>query len=167
MSPVGHYLLKVVDFSESNGAGMSAARNGGNAKRVVNNKGMARRNVFFFMDVTPMTRMRPAGEGGPSLTFSCLEMKQFEPAGLHPGGEISPPLRLDGFPPETNYITHPAPSTDEAMGKRNTLPSHNYLTSTALGDALDGAKSDPKEIARRFQVELGQCVGSATQANDG
>ena len=42
MSPAGHYPLNVVDFPESTGAGMSDARNGGNAKRVLSNKGMAR-----------------------------------------------------------------------------------------------------------------------------
>ena len=41
------------------------------------------------------------------------------------------------------------------MDKRNTLPIHNALTSTALGDALDGAKSDPKDIARRLHVNWG------------
>ena len=122
MGPVGHYLLNVVDFPESNGAGMSVARNGGNAKCVANNKGTARKNVLFFTNVTPMTTMRPAGEGGPPLTLSCLEMEQFEPAGLRPGGEISPSPRLDGFQPETADITHQAPSTYEAMGKRSTLP---------------------------------------------
>ena len=32
---------------------------------------------------------------------------------------------------------------------------HNALTSTALGDALDGEKSDPKEIVRRLHVNCG------------
>ena len=155
MSPAGHYLLNVVDFPESTGAGMSDARNGGNARRVVSNKGPVRNNAFSFMDVTPMTKMHPAGESGPPLTLSRWEMKQFEPVGLHPGGEISPPLRLDGFPPETHDVTHQAPPADEPVSKRNTLPIHNALTSTKLGDALDGAKSDSKEICHRLHVNWG------------
>ena len=39
MSPVGRYLLTVVDFPESNGAGMPNARNCGSAKRAAGDKG--------------------------------------------------------------------------------------------------------------------------------
>ena len=122
---------------------------------MVNNKGVARKNVFFFPGVTPMTKMRPAGESGSSLTLSYWEMKQFEPVDLQPGGEISPSLRLDGLSPETNDLTHEAPSADEAVGKGNTLPIHYPLTSTALREALDDAKSDPNEIVRRLHVNWG------------
>ena len=80
-----------------------------------------------------MTKMRPAGEGGLSFTLSYWEVTQFEPAGLHPGGKISPPLRLDGLSPETNDLAHQAPSADEAVDIRNALPIHNALTSTASG----------------------------------
>ena len=99
-----------------------------------------------------MSKMRPAGEGGPSLTLSYLEMGQFDPVGLHPGDKILPSLRLDGFPPETNEVTHEVPSEEEPADKRCTLPIHNAPTPTALGDALDGAKSDPKEITRMLHV---------------
>ena len=82
-------------------------------------------------------------------------MKQFEPVGLHPGGKFLSSLRLDGFPPEAKGITPQVPSVDEPVGKRNALPIHNALTSTALGEALDGSKSDPKEIDRRLRANWG------------
>ena len=99
---MGHFLLNVVDFPESSGAGKAGPREGGSVKRVVDNKGMARQDAFFFIDVSPMTKMRPAGEGGSSLALSRLDMQQFDPVGLHFGGKILPSFRLDGFPPETN-----------------------------------------------------------------
>ena len=91
MSQVGHYFLNVADFPESPRTGMSVTRNRRRANGMMNKKHMIRRNVFFFIDVTAATTMHPAGEGGPSLTLSHLEMKQFEPIGLHPGGEFYRP----------------------------------------------------------------------------
>ena len=72
---------------------------------MVNDKHKTRQNVFFSIDVTPMTTMHPAGGGGPSLTLSYLEMKQFEPIGLRPGGKIFPPPRLDDISSELKSIT--------------------------------------------------------------
>ena len=40
--------------------------------------------------------------------------------------------------------------------RRNALAFHNALTSTALGDALDGEKSDLKEIVRKLHVNWGR-----------
>ena len=77
MSPVGHFLLNAVDFPQSDGAGEPDSRSGGSVERVVNNKGVVRQDAFFFIDVTSMTKMHPAGEGGRSPTLSCLDMKQF------------------------------------------------------------------------------------------
>ena len=54
-SAAGRYLLNVVDFPESIGAGRPDPRNGGSVKRVVNDKGVARKDAFFFIDVTPTT----------------------------------------------------------------------------------------------------------------
>ena len=155
MSPVGHYLLNVVDFPESHGSGMSITRNSGSANCVVSDKHMIRQNVFVFVDVAPMTKMHPAREGGPSLTLPYLEMKQFETSGLHPGGEFLPPLRLGGLSPEPKTIVSQVPSVQEPVDKCNALPIHTALTSTALGDALHGAKTDPKEIVRRLHVNWG------------
>ena len=70
VSPVGHYPLIVADFPESFGAGAPVTRNGGIATRVMGDKGMPRKNVFFFKDVTQMAKMHPACEGGPSVTLS-------------------------------------------------------------------------------------------------
>ena len=136
-------------------------------KRVVNDKGIVRKGAFYFMGATPMTKMHPAGEGGPSPTLSCLDMKQFEPVGLHPGGKISLSLRLDGFQSETNVSAHQKASVDEPADKRIALPIHNALTSTALGDALDGAKSDPKEIVRRLHVHWGHASAQQLKARLG
>ena len=71
MSPVDHYLLNVVDFPESIGAGKPDRRNNGSVKRVVTEKGMVRKDALFFMNVTPMTKMHQVGDSGPSLTLSC------------------------------------------------------------------------------------------------
>ena len=131
---------------------MSVTRNSGSANCVVTDKHMIRQNVFFFIDVTPMTKMHSAGEGGPPLTLLYSGMKQFEPIGLPLGGKILPPLRLDGLSPEPKTIVSQVPSVEKPVDKCNTLPIHTALTSTALGDALDCAKSGPKEIARRLHV---------------
>ena len=40
-------------------------------------------------------------------------------------------------------------------GRRSDLPIHTALTSTTLGDALDGEESDPKEIVRKLHVKWG------------
>ena len=120
---------------------------------MVNDKHMIRQNVFFFIDVTPMTAMHSAGEGGPPLTLSYLEVKQFEPIGLHPGGKILPPLRLDDPSSDPKTVASQVPSVEEQAAV--TLPIHTALTSTALGGALDGAKNDPMEIARRLHVNRG------------
>ena len=96
MSAAGHYLLNAADFPESNSAGTSGRRTNCCAKRVVNDNGMARNDALFFMGVTPTTKMRPAGKGGPSLILSCLETKLLEPGRLRPKGKILPSLRLDG-----------------------------------------------------------------------
>ena len=40
--------------------------------------------------------------------------------------------------------------------RRNALAFHNALTSTALGDALDGEKSDLTEIVRKLHVNWGR-----------
>ena len=151
---------------------------------------MARKDALFFMDVTPATKMRPAGKSGPSLALSRLDVKQFEPVGMHPGGKILPSFRLDGLQSETTLETNASASQKASAAEpadwvtaglpdwaqlnrrqgnpadwvrlnrrkgnpvdsRIALPMHNTLTSTALGDALDGAKSDPKKIARRLHV---------------
>ena len=155
MSPVGHYLLNVVDFPKSIGAGKPDHRNDGIVKRVVNDRGVVRKDAFFFMDVASMAKMRPAGESGPSRTLLCLVMKQFVPVGLHPGGKLLRPLRLDGFQSETNDSAHQQASATEPADKRISLPIHSALASTALGDAVDGAKSDPRKIARRLHVNWG------------
>ena len=63
MSPVRHFLLNAVDFPESTGDEEPDSRNGGSVERVVNKKGVVRQDAFFFIDVTSMTKMRPAGEG--------------------------------------------------------------------------------------------------------
>ena len=86
-------------------------------------------------------------------------MKQFEPVGLHSVGKILLSLRLDGFQSEpaleTNVSTRQQASAAEPVEKRIALPMHNAPTSTALGDALDGGKSDPKETGRRLHANWG------------
>ena len=104
--------------------------------------------------------MHPAGRGGPSLILSCSETKQCAPGELHPGGKILPSLRLDGTAPEPTLggsvdPTQNAPSTLPAERRSEPL-IHNALTSTALGDALDGEKSDPKAIVRKLHVNWGR-----------
>ena len=71
-----------------------------------------------------LERGRPAGEGGPPPTLSYLEMKQFEPIGLRPGGKILPPLRLDDPPSDPKTITSQAPSVEEPADQCNNLPIH-------------------------------------------
>ena len=80
---------------------------------MVNDKRMIRQNVFFFVDVTPTTTMHSAGEGGPPLTTSYLEMKQFQPIGLRPGGEILPSLRLDDLSSDLKPIASQVPPVEE------------------------------------------------------
>ena len=154
MSAAGHYLLNVADFPESNSVGKPNRRNKGCAKRAVNDNGVVRNDALSSLDVSPRPKMRLAGKSGPSLILSCLDMKQFEPDGLRPGGEILPSLQLDGPPLESTKETSLSPtqraSTAEPAGRRIAFPIHNARTSTALGDALDGEKIDPEEIIRRF-----------------
>ena len=52
-------------------------------------------------------------------------------------------------------IASQVPTVEAQSDKGNTLPIHTALTSTALGDAPDGAKKDPKEIVRRLNVNRG------------
>ena len=70
MSPVGHYLLNVVDFPESTGGGEPDHRNDGSVKRVVGDKCVVRKGALVSMDVAPMPEMHPAGEGGLPPTLS-------------------------------------------------------------------------------------------------
>ena len=77
MSAVGHYLLNVADFPESSSARTSGCRTNGCVKRVANDDGMVRNDALFFMDVTPKTKMHPAGKGGRSLILSRLDTTQF------------------------------------------------------------------------------------------
>ena len=115
-----------------------------------------------FFDVAPKPKMRPAGKSGQSLILSRSEMKQFEPCGLLPGGKIPPSIRLDGPKSDTAMETSVSSSqralNAEPAGRRITFPSHNALASSALGDALDGEKSDPKEIVRRLHVHRGHAA---------
>ena len=114
------------------------------------------------MDVTPKTEMRPAGRGGPPLSLPFLETKQSEPGALHPGGKILPFLRLHGTTtePTLDVSVGPPQNVSSALpaDRRSDLPIHNALTSTALGDALDGEKSDPKEIVRGLHVNRGHAA---------
>ena len=55
----------------------------------------------------------------------------------------------------TNASAHQQACAAEPADTRSALPIHNALTSTALGDALAGPKSDPKEIARRLHANWG------------
>ena len=66
------------------------------------------------------------------------------------------PIRLDGTTSEPTLggsfgPTQSAPPALTAE-RRSDLPLHNALRSTALGDALDGEKSDPKLIVRELHV---------------
>ena len=138
---------------------------------MVNDFGMVRNDALFFMDVTPRAEMRPAGKSGPSLILSCLDMTQFEPGGLQPGGKILPSLRLDGTASEPTLDSIVGPTQNAPLElpaeRQSDLPIHNALTSTALGDALDGEKSDPKEIVRKPHVIWGMPPPAAQSDNGG
>ena len=81
----GRYLLNAADFPESRNVRNSGRRTDCCAKRVASGEGTVRGDALFLMDVTSETTMRPVGRCGPSPTFSCLEAKQLELGGLHPG----------------------------------------------------------------------------------
>ena len=90
--------------------------------------------------------MRPAGKSGPSLILLRLDMKQFEPGGLRPGGEILPSLRLGGPKSETALETSVSSSQHashaEPAARRIAFSIYNARATTALGYALGGERSD-------------------------
>ena len=96
MNAVGRYILNVADFPDPTCVKASEGRINCHGKRVQNSTSTARSDCFFPMDVTSEIKMYPAGRDGPSPTPSCLETKQVVEGGLHPGGKISPSLRMDG-----------------------------------------------------------------------
>ena len=108
------------------------------------------------MDVTAEAKIHPAGRRRPSLTLYCLGKKLFEEGGLRPGGKVLPSHRMDRVAsgPDSTNTGHPnqAVPNDLPCGNRDDLPIHNALASTTLGTALDGEKSDPKEIVRKFHA---------------
>ena len=75
MDAVSRYLLNVADFPESRNVRMSGRRANCCAKRAACGEGMVRSDALFLMDVTSGTKMHPAGRGGSSLTFACLETR--------------------------------------------------------------------------------------------
>ena len=99
-------------------------------------------NNFFLMDVISEIRMHPAGRGGPSLTLNCKEPKQIIGDELHPGGKGFPSLKMDGT--ELKYTLEQDPrSTDVGssnlhVGSPRDTPIHAALTSSTLGEAVDG-----------------------------
>ena len=96
VSAVGHYLLDVADFPERSPCQPSRERNHCREGRKMHNAISAGNNCLFLMDVTLEIRLHPAGRGGPSLTFSCLEPKRIIGDELHLGGKGFPSLRMDG-----------------------------------------------------------------------
>ena len=160
MNDVGHYLLRADVFPGSYRAGIPGSRTKCCGRRVVCNTGAVSKEVFFFIDVTPAPKMHPAGKNGPPLTLSCLEMKQFEHGGLRPGGRLLPSLRLDGHATgvtSEKSVSQPQQALPvEPASCEIAPPIHNALTSSALGEASGGEKSDSKEIARRLHVNWGR-----------
>ena len=103
--------------------------------------------------------MHPAGRGGPSLTFDCKEPKQVIGDELHPGGKGFPSLRTDGAElkpiPEQESRSTDVGSSSLHVGSPRDTPIHTALTSPTLGEAVDGEKSDPREIVRKLHVNWG------------
>ena len=81
MHGVGRYLLNVADFPELGIDRASGRRTNYCAKRVVSDDGVAHSDDFFFPDVTPVTGMRPAGWGGPPLSFRASKRNSLHQAG--------------------------------------------------------------------------------------
>ena len=132
MSAVSDYLLNVADFPKSNSAGKSDRRKkrwreacGARCWR-----GLQRRPLLYGR--YPKPEIHPAGKSGPSFILSRLDMTQFEPGGLHPGGKILPPLRLDAPKSEAAVETSVGPSqrasAAEPADRRIASPIHNALT---------------------------------------
>ena len=116
-------------------------------------------NNLFLMDVTSEIRMHPAGRGGPSLTFDGKEPKWKAQAELHPGGKGLPSLKMDStelkhHPSQDSSLSESVPSKKHVDSPRDT-PIHTALTSSTLGEAVDGEKSDPREIVRKLHVNWG------------
>ena len=150
MSNVGHYLLQVDAFPESDRTGMMAPRTKNCGRRAARNMGAVRKEILFFMEVTPKSTMHPAGKTGPPLTLSCFELKQVACVRLRPGGRILPSLSWIArhrFPPQA--------SPTNLLNCGLARPIHNIHASAAAGEALDGEKSDPKEIVRRLHANWG------------
>ena len=114
---------------------------------------------FLFYGRRPEPTMHPAGKNGPSLSPSCLEMKQVAHGGLQSGGRLLPSLRLDGratgVTPERSVSQPQEASPAEPANCGIAPPIRNALTLTALGEALDGEENDPKEIVRRLHANWG------------
>ena len=119
---------------------------------------LARNDNLLLIDVTSEIRMHPAGRDGPSLTLSDLTLPNRFGVDLHPGGKGLPSLRMDGDGSEK--IPNMARPAEESLPDPQVVcprdPAiHAALTSTTLGEAVDGEKRDPREIVRKLHVNWG------------
>ena len=155
VSTVGHYLLDVADFPENSPRQLSRDRKFSAMDRRMQKTPLAKNDNLLLIDVTSEIRMHPAGRDGPSLTFSDMEPSTRFGIDLHPGGKGLPSLRMDGDGWEK--ISNMVRSDDESsLDPRVVCPRdpaiHGALTSTTLGEAVDGEKRDPREIVRKLHV---------------
>ena len=149
---MGHYLLDVADFPERAPRKTPSYGNQGMVRRVMHNN-------LFLMDVTSEIRMHPAGRGGPSLTFDGKEPKGTFEAELHPGGKGFPSLKMDSAELKHHHCkdtcSSDVGSSNVHVDSSRDTPIHAALTSSTLGEAVDGEKCDPREIVRKLHVNWG------------
>merc|ERR1711951_45024 len=152
------YLLDVADFPENSPRQLSRGRKFSAMDRRMQKTPLAKNDNLLLIDVNSEIRMHPAGRDGPSLTFSDMEPLTRFGIDLHPGGKGLPSLRMDGDGWEK--ISNMVRSDDvNSLDPRVVCPRdpaiHGALTSTTLGEAVDGEKRDPKEIVRKLHVNWG------------
>ena len=103
--------------------------------------------------------MHPAGRGGLSLAFDCKEPKRIIGDELRPGGKGFPSLKMDGAELKQTSDRDPcstdADSPNLHVDSPRDTPIHAALTSSTLGEAVDGEKCDPREIVRKLHVNWG------------
>ena len=155
MNAVGHCILNVADFPGSvyDFPPRCKRRAGGSAPT-------ERCDALFLSESTQKETMRPPGRGRPPLTLNCFQKKPFAEEGLHLGGKISPPLRMDRIASRPDSDTADCPNhaacDNLSCGHRDDLPIHTALTSTTLGTASDGENGDPAEIPRKLHANWGR-----------